>query len=55
LQAVLPVDLKLAVRDAVTQGVDQVFWTVTCSALLCLFLPKEGTSEAHAAPGGGKN
>ncbi len=45
LQAVLPADLKLAIQEAVTQGVGLVFWTVTVSAalclLLCISLPKE--------------
>lgn len=45
VQAVMPPDLKHIIQQTVTQGVGDVFWAVTVSALLCLmvclFLPQK--------------
>ncbi len=54
VQALLPADLIHTIREAVTQGVGLVFWTVTAGAvlclLLCLLLPKEDASDVPAPP-----
>ncbi len=45
IQAIMPPDLQILVQETITQGVRQVFWTVTFAAILCLalclFIPKE--------------
>jgi EmrB/QacA subfamily drug resistance transporter len=38
VQAIMSPDIKHIVRQTVTQGVGDVFWTVTVSALLCLWV-----------------
>lgn len=54
VQALMPEDLIIAIREAVTQGVGSVFWTVTAGAvlclLLCLLLPREASSDAPSPP-----
>jgi predicted MFS family arabinose efflux permease len=46
IQALMPPELNTLVHQAVTQGIQAVFWAVTVSAVLCvvvcLFIPRKG-------------